>query len=268
MEGGINTHGMSLTLNNPLTVSEGMNYIKLRMYVESSAFETFSFWFLRSDRASFGPDASGNYNDATASIATNKWTSMYVDVSKLAVDGKIEKFYLAAWTNDGNAKIYLDYVAVVEDTYELGQKLDVTGFKRGSEILSSAVWNASATSEIPAGAELSQALKLSGGIFQHTVDIDINNPISVAKNMNYIKVHMYVESTSDTFLFQFMSSDNTGIDGSKFVSKTIASNSWQDVYLDVSKFAVDGKINGFFFLPWTQDADAVIYINYIAITNR
>ncbi|HBK01888.1 MAG TPA: hypothetical protein DDY77_02505, partial [Clostridiales bacterium] len=107
-------HAANITLNNPVTVKDGMNYVRVRFYVSYSAAESLNLRFYRSDRTNHEVE-TGVWFDYAADVATNGWVNVYLPVSKFAVDGQISGFKFGCFTNTGdNAEIYIDDITIVD----------------------------------------------------------------------------------------------------------------------------------------------------------
>lgn len=269
-ESGMNAHMASITLNEPIYNKAGLNYIKLRMYASSSA-DTFSLRFYRSDRTSHQvePDV---WMDASANIDTNKWVDIYLDASKFMVDGKFSGLYFGVFTT-GDSTLYLDYVSGEINAYALDDVLDFDKLSLttiGNFGLSD-MWNKSIQdASVIEGATVKVAkFSNNGGNMQyHGTSITLNTPVTVTEDMHYIKVRLYVQSTDlQTYALRFYRADRAAHgDGVDLDIGGLATNQWIDVYLDMARFVVNGKLESFRMASWAA-GNADLYVDDITITD-
>lgn len=103
----------------------------------------------------------------------------------------------------------------------------------------------------------------------HGASITLENALNVGNGFNYLKLRMYLATASDSVTLWLYRSDRAKFNFETNVyfdaNPSIKTNKWVDVYLDASKFIVDGKISGF-KLAYVGAAmsDLTIYIDYIS----
>lgn len=275
----MSAHGASVNLNEALNVGNGFNYLRLRMYLAAVS-DSVALRFYRSDRTNHQVE-TGVWFDANPSIATNKWVDVYLDASKFIVDGKISGFKLAyVGTATSYLTIYIDYISGETNAYTLGDNIDMDkvttvgspkvgdSYPFGLTALNVAEGDMSIiTNEtIKAGASGS-VTKLTGSNAQCAF-VTLKNTLTALEGFNYIKIRMYVEASDSSASFRFYRSDRTNHQVEQGVwfdaTSSVETNKWVDVYLNASKFTVDGKIEGF-KIGLFASVD-VIYIDSIAIT--
>lgn len=266
-ESGMNAHGADVALNTPITVIDGLNCIRIRMYLDSTAIDSMEIRFYRSDRTNHQVETNV-WNDASAMLTANVWTDVYLDVSKFAVDGKITGFKFGVFTA-GDATVYIDEISVELNAYTLGEEMDMDKVSIGGHSLSgiSATWNNSiedASIEGATGKVAKFTNNETTSIQYHGNTITFKNAITLGEGFNYIKIRMYIESDDTTTrAVRFYRSD-VAAHGDWYRSASIEVNTWTDVYFAASDFAVDGKISGFKFANFTEGA-GVVYIDSIAM---
>ncbi len=270
-ESGMNAHGADVALNTPITVINGLNYVKVRMYLDSTAIDSMEIRFYRSDRTNHQVETDV-WMDASATIPANVWTNVYLDVSKFAVDGKITGFKFGVFTA-GDATVYIDYISGEINCYTVGEVIDMnkTTLSNLSDFGLSSIWSQSIEDASIDGAsgKVAKFRNNESGMNAHGADVALNTPITVIDGLNCIRIRMYLDSTAiDSMEIRFYRSDrmNHQVETDVWMdaSTTLIANVWTDVYLDVSKFAVDGKITGFKFAVFTA-GDATVYIDGISI---
>ncbi len=270
----INAAGM-ITLNSPITVKDGMNYIRVRMYVKTSSAETAT---IRWNKSNNGVHDVGN-KDIT--IKANEWVNTYLEVSYFAVDGKVDGIKLG-YVGQSISGIYVDDITIVTESYTLGDLIDmngitlngVDGFGLSSfwvrEVLDSVEGITGYSGKVARFRNYNGSSY--GDMWAHAANITLNNPVTVKDGMNYVRVRVYISYSTENVNLRFYRSDRTNHQVEKDVWSDyevgVATNGWVNVYLPVSKFAVDGKINGFKFGCFTNTGDnAAIYIDNISITD-
>ena len=278
--GDMNAHGASVTLNDSVNVKDGLNYIRIRIYIAHDSLEKVDLRFYRSDRTNHQVE-DGVWFDDVKTIETNKWVNIYLAVSKFAVGGKIDGFKFAVFTaGTDTAKLYIDDVTVQTNDYTLDDDMDLTqvtfpsmdGFG-GSTIWNRGVIDASAAPAGASGTVLEMKNNETSDILYHFYGVMLNNPVTIKDGMKYVKLRMYVYSPLASAEIRFYRSDRTNQEVAPGVwfddVKTIETNKWVNVYLEVSKFAVDGKFAGYKSMcASTGTVGGKIYVDSIALTDK
>lgn len=298
-EEGMNAHGATVTFNEPLSVQSGLNFVKLRMYakVESGTLDSLSLRFYRSDRTSHQvePDV---WMDASAAVATNEWVNIYLDVTKFTVGGKVSGFKFGVFTA-GDVTLYIDGYSGESNAYTLGDDMvESAAFSiSGAPSDFGTVWG-TLTSETVQASDLGvsgasgNVLKLSHveDIRMQYAGIKFNNPLYVSKGYNYVKIRMYIASTTESSVsFRVYRLDrpnaDMGAEGATYTNAfgdTITTpqyynyrwdnmpvNEWIDNYVKVSDFVSnDGaRLDGLAFCADYKDSstNAVIYIDGVSV---
>lgn len=269
-----NAAGM-ISLNERLVVMFGMNYIRVRMYVKTSA-DTATIRWNKSDN---DVHYIGN-KDIT--VKTNKWVNTYLEASYFAVNGKICGVKLG-YIGQLISGIYIDDITVVSEDYVLGDVIDMDEVTLGEieegfglsqfwrrEIIDSPKDLTGCNGKVATFYNFNGAY---GDMFAHAATVTLDNSVKVRGNMNYVRIRFYASySEAERLNLRFYRSNRTNHQVESDVwfdySTDIATNEWVNVYLPVASFAVDGKINGFRFgcFTNTEGNAAEIYIDYITIT--
>ncbi len=165
-------------------------------------------------------------------------------------------------------------------SYILGTQIDADALTYGGAVADfglSGIWNLGVT-DTPHVADLAgysgkvaQFRNNENGMYAHMASIMLNEAISNKAGFNYIKLRLYASSTAATFSIRFYRSDRTNhqVESNVWMdaSADIATNKWVDVYLDASKFMVDGKFSGLYFGVFTSADNATLYLDYISGTD-
>ncbi len=288
-ENGMESHAASITLNESIIVADGLNYIKVRMYMESTVITSMGLRFYRSDRTNHQVETDV-WNDAEATLSANVWTNVYLDVAKFAVDGKIDGFKFGVFTA-GDATVYIDYISGETNAYTLGEVIEMDKITASGLVVStfglSNIWNINnnyTTTDVTGQNGTVAYLRNGGGsMASHGAWVKLNTPLTVIDGYNFIKVRMYiVGDEGNTTNFRVYRTDRPNHDvaagsytndyGETITTEQyynarlddVVSNEWIDVYFNVSKYAVNGKIEGFgFFID--GGAPTGIYIDQISI---
>lgn len=278
--GDMYAHGASVSLNDSLTVKDGMNYVRVRFYVSYSAAESLNFRFYRSDRTSHEVE-TGVWFDYTADVATNGWINVYLPVSKFAVDGQINGFKFGCLSNTGdNAEIYIDDITIVTENYALGEEIDMTNENVNTSALSvGGMWDmpaafikSGAEGYIDGGSGNELKLTLNSNNFNSGITLNLANPIAVKEQMKYICMRVYVKSSLSEVTLHF---DNVNVTtNDNYWNKpanqvTVATNRWVNIYLGINEYMNDGKFSSIKILNRTIDgiSGTEYYIDYITITD-
>lgn len=267
------SQGSTIMFNNPLSMVDGYNFIKLRVYVAADSTASPSFRFYRSDRTNHQVEKDVWW-DAERTLSANEWTDLYLNVSTFAVDGKLEGFRFAILEPTNFEALYIDSVSIELNAYTLGDEIDMDAITLGKIGVVvggiSHAWNYGIVdaSEIEgATGKVAQSNNGTNNLQYHGNTITLNTFIVYGEGFNYIKVRMYFKADDDTArTFRFYKYDET--DNGRYANAiTLTVNTWTDVYLDASKYVVDGKIEGFLFANFSAGAGTV-YIDSIAFVSE
>lgn len=276
--GDMNAHGASIKLNDAVNVKDGLNFIRIRTYIAHDSLDKVDLRFYRSDRTNHEVE-SGVWFDDAKTIETNKWVNIYLAVSKFAVNGKVDGFKFAVFTAETDtAKLYIDDVTLQTNDYTSDDDMDLTQVtfpqmdSFGATIWNRGVIDASAAPVGASGKVLVMQNNEGSDILYHFYGVMLNNPVTIKDGMNYVKLRMYVSSPLASAEIRFYRSDRTNQQVEPGVwfddVKTIETNKWVDVYLEVSKFAVDGKFAGYKSMCATEGTvGGKIYVDSISLTD-
>ncbi len=268
----VNAAGM-ITLNSPIIVKDGMNYIRVRMYVKTSSAETAT---IRWNKSNNGTHYEGN-KDIT--IKANEWVNTYLAVSYFAVDGKIDGIKLG-YVGQSISGIYVDDIAIVTENYSLGEEIDMTSENVNTSALSmGGMWDMSAAfiasgaeGYIDGGSGNELKLTLNNGNYNSGITLNLANPITVKEQMKYIRMRVYVKSSLSEVTLHF---DNVNVTtNDNYWNKpanqaTVATNQWVNIYLGIGEYMNDGKFSSIKILNRTIEgiSGTEYYIDDITIVD-
>ena len=273
----VGSHVSAVRLNNPITLKDRMNYIRLRMYISSLSVTKANIRFYRSDRTNHQVEPDVWY-DYACDIQTNKWVNVYLKTSEFAVDGKISGYDFMCSTSLVGGKIYVDDIAVVTDNYTLGEEIDMTNENVSAENAGlSGLWNKNAylipegDANYVAGGKGYEYFLTTDGSPNLAGYISIKDAIKVKNNFNYIRLRMYVKSSgTNATELRFYRSDRTNhqVETNVYYDAVanVAVNAWVNVYVPVKSFAINGKVNGIKIGAVGQTSVSGIYIDDLTIT--
>ena len=268
----VNAAGM-INLNSPIVVKDGMNYIRVRMYVKTSSAETATIRWNKSDNDTHYI----GYKDIE--IKANEWVNTYLAVSYFAVDGKIDGFKLG-YVGQSISGIYIDDITIVTENYTMGDLIDMSSENVATSALSiGGIWDmpaafigSGAEGYIDGGSGSELKLTLNNGNYNSGITLNLANPLTVSEQMKYICMRVYVKSSLSEVTLHFDNVNVTTTDNywNKPANQaTVAANQWVNIYLVINEYVNDGKISSIKILNRTIEnvSGTEYYFDYITITD-
>ena len=243
-------HFYGVMLNNPVTIKDGMNYVKLRMYV-SSPLASAEIRFYRSDRTNQQVEPDVWYDDVKT-IETNKWVDVYLEVSKFALDGKFAG-YKSMCASEGTVggKIYVDSISLTDVN---GTKIVLAGSTISYPGFGNA-WNNGATMtdnvvDLPGGTSYACA-KIT---FASPVDVTGKTAILITLRANVApcRIAMFKHS-------------RTAPDALDYYYDNCPANESVTMTVNISEFVEDGTLKGFMIALWGDAADVNVVIERVVV---
>lgn len=268
----VNAAGM-INLNSPIVVKDGMNYIRVRMYVKTSSAESATIRWNKSDNDTHYI----GYKDIE--IKANEWVNTYLAVSYFAVDGKIDGFKLG-YVGQSISGIYIDDITIVTENYTMGDLIDMSSENVATSALSiGGIWDmpaafigSGAEGYIDGGSGSELKLTLNNGNYNSGITLNLANPLTVSEQMKYICMRVYVKSSLSEVTLHFDNVNVTTTDNywNKPANQaTVAANQWVNIYLVINEYVNDGKISSIKILNRTIEnvSETEYYFDYITITD-
>lgn len=256
MYGDMFAHASNITLNSPITVKDGMNYVRVRFYVSYSAAESLNFRFYRSDRTKHEVE-TGVWFDYTTDVATNGWVNVYLPVSNFAVDGKINGFKFGCFTSTGdNAEIYIDDITIVDIA---GTKATLNG---GTVSYPAGIpGNPFDCTNSTATTITSDSWEITGGNDYCNAMITFATPLKITTEKS-ILVRFRMSKTMDSGFIAFFNADK---EHKASYTDGYPVDDYVTVTLNLSDFATDGELKGLSIGLWGSASNVTVYLDYIAI---
>lgn len=268
----VNAAGM-INLNSPIVVKDGMNYIRVRLYVKTASAETAT---IRWNKSNNDTHYIG-YKDIE--IKANEWVNTYLAVTYFAVDGKIDGFKLG-YVGQSISGIYIDDITIVTENYTMGDLIDMSSENVTTSALSiGGIWDmpaafigSGAEGYIDGGSGSELKLTLNNGNYNSGITLNLVNPLTVSEQMKYICMRVYVKSSLSEVTLHFDNVNVTTTDNywNKPANQaTVAANQWVNIYLVINEYVNDGKISSIKILNRTIDnvSGTEYYFDYITITD-
>lgn len=268
----VNAAGM-INLNSPIVVKDGMNYIRVRLYVKTASAETAT---IRWNKSNNDTHYIG-YKDIE--IKANEWVNTYLAVTYFAVDGKIDGFKLG-YVGQSISGIYIDDITIVTENYTMGDLIDMSSENVTTSALSiGGIWDmpaafigSGAEGYIDGGSGSELKLTLNNGNYNSGITLNLANPLTVSEQMKYICMRVYVKSSLSEVTLHFDNVNVTTTDNywNKPANQaTVAANQWVDIYLVINEYVNDGKISSIKILNRTIEnvSGTEYYFDYITITD-
>lgn len=268
----VNAAGM-INLNSPIVVKDGMNYIRVRLYVKTASAETAT---IRWNKSNNDTHYIG-YKDIE--IKANEWVNTYLAVTYFAVDGKIDGFKLG-YVGQSISGIYIDDITIVTENYTMGDLIDMSSENVTTSALSiGGIWDmpaafigSGAEGYIDGGSGSELKLTLNNGNYNSGITLNLANPLTVSEQMKYICMRVYVKSSLSEVTLHFDNVNVTTTDNywNKPANQaTVAANQWVNIYLVINEYVNDGKISSIKILNRTIEnvSGTEYYFDYITITD-
>ena len=238
--------GGKIVLKNPITVKEGMNFIKIRMYIATNP-SAMTVRFNRSDRTL-------HYEaPIDTQVTANVWKEVYLNVSDFAVDGKLYGIQLG-YIGYANSAIYVDDITIVDFA---GNKIDLNGTQIGYIGLGN-YWH---NGETVTGSEI----VLDNGSAYCNANLIFATPVTVT-NETKIILRIRMSKAMSGGMLAFFNSKSEHKASFTDASGAAPVSDYVDVTLNLSDFVEDGQFKSISIGVWGNvEGTLTLYIASIKV---
>lgn len=278
----------SFTLANGITVKDGFNYVKLRVYVKSTYDEVpLHFWNITKEPTGYTDGCT------VKTVVANAWANVYLNVADFVAGGKFTglKFGYVGYDLKVDllaSYVCVDYVALVGAKtaveYNVGTEFEMTkaNFEMSNSENPGYVVGFGMWSKILTAADTDEFVEGGNGNivrFQRNYSdyegarILFNDPVKVTEDIKFVKLRMFVKSKNETLsenikirFYEIGHANHwEGTLTDVNINETTV-NQWVEVYIDASKLAVNGQIDGFSFAVYGKgQLVKSVYFDYVSL---